>query len=117
MLETYFVKPETVERIRASWIGSQVERYVGWLADQGYGARTVWRRVPRVVAFGEFARERGAQVVADLPAHVDAYVTERVGGHRGQRKQGITAQQVAKEVRGPVEQMLRLVVPGFEGAG
>ena len=26
-------------------------------------------------------------------------------------------QQVAKEVRGPVEQMLRLVVPGFQGAG
>ena len=117
MLETYFVKPETVERIRASWIGSEVERYVGWLADEGYGARSVWRRVPLAVAFGEFARQRGAKGVADLPAHVDAYVAERVGGYRGERKNGTTAQQVAKEVRGPVEQMLRLVVPGFEGAG
>lgn len=72
MLETYFVKPETVERIRASWIGAEVERYVGWLADQGYGARCVWRRVPLGVAFGEFALRRGAKVVADLPAHVDA---------------------------------------------
>jgi hypothetical protein len=26
MLETYFVKPQTVERIPASWIGSEIER-------------------------------------------------------------------------------------------
>lgn len=73
-----------------------MERYVGWLAEQGYGARCVWRRVPLAVAFGEFARRRGAKVVADLPAHVDAYVAERVSGHRGERKNGTTAQQVAK---------------------
>ena len=117
MLETYFVKPETVERIRTSWIGSEVEQYVGWLADQGYGARSVWRRVPLAVAFGEFARQRGATRVADLPAHVDAYVAERVSRHQGHRKNGSTAQQVAKEVRGPIEQMLRIVVPSFKGAG
>jgi integrase/recombinase XerD len=117
MLETYFAKPETVERIRASWIGSEVERYVGWMADEGYDVRSIWRRVPRAVAFGEFARQRGARDVADLPAHVDAYVAERVSRHRGHRKNGTTAQQVAKEVRGPIEQMLRIVVPGFKGAG
>lgn len=115
MLETYFVRPETIERIRASWISSEVERYVGWLAEQGYGVRTVWRRVPQLLGFAEFARLRGAQVVTDLPAHVEAYVAHRVTGHRGERKNGSTAQQMAKEVRGPVEQMLRLVVPGFAG--
>jgi site-specific recombinase XerD len=117
MLETYFAKPETVERIRASWIGSEVEQYVGWLADQGYDVRSVWRRVPRLVAFGEFARQRGVTEVADLPAHVDAYVAERVRRHRGERKNGSTARQVAKEARGPVEQMLKLVLSGFEGTG
>ena len=29
MLERYFVKPVTVDRIRASWIGGPIERYVG----------------------------------------------------------------------------------------
>jgi integrase/recombinase XerD len=115
MLETYFVRPETIERIRASWIGSEVERYVGWLAEHGYGVRTVWRRVPQLLGFAEFARQRGAQAVTDLPAHVEAYVAHRVTGHRGERKNGSTAQQMAKEVRGPVEQMLRLVVLGFAG--
>jgi len=117
MLETYFAKPATVDRIRASWIGSEVEQYVGWMADQGYDVRSIWRRVPLVVAFGEFARQRGARDVADLPAHVEAYVAERVRCHRGHRKNGTTAQQVAKEVRGPIDQMLRLVIAEFERAG
>src|SRR6266581_3143784 len=46
MLERYFVKPQTIDRIRALWIGPQIEQYVAWLAGQGYGARCVWRRVP-----------------------------------------------------------------------
>ena len=49
----------------------------------------MWRRVPLLFAFGEFARQRGAQVVADLPAHVDAFVAERVRGHRGERTNGL----------------------------
>ena len=78
MLETYFVKPQTVDRIRACWIGAEIERYAGWLSEQGYSTRTVLRRVPMLVAFGEFARLRGASVLADLPAHVDDFVAMRV---------------------------------------
>ena len=63
------------------------------------------------------ARQRGAQGVTDLPAYIDAYVARRVSEHRGERQKGSTAQQVAKEVRGPIEQLLRLVVPGFKGTG
>ena len=119
MLETYFVKPQTVDRIRASWIGPEVERYVIWLAEQGYGTRSVLRRVPLVLAFGEFARARGAGDVADLPAHVEEFVADRVAGYRGARRCGEleTKRQVAKEVRGPVEQLLGLVVAGFVGSG
>ena len=36
MLEEYFVKPDTVDRIRACWIGPQIECYVAWLAGEGY---------------------------------------------------------------------------------
>jgi len=59
MLERYFVRPETVDRILASWIGPEIERYVAWLAEHGYSDRSVLRRVPLMVAFGEFA-ERAA---------------------------------------------------------
>jgi hypothetical protein len=98
MLETYFVKPQTVDRIRACWIGAEIERYVGWLSEQGYSTRTVLHRVPVLVAFGEFARQRGASVPADLPAHVDGFVGDRPGprsgrhcrgpGHRGRPRSG-----------------------------
>lgn len=77
MLETYFVKPQTIDRIRALWIGPEVERYVAWLAGQGYSARSVLRRVPLLAAFGELARLRGARSLADLPGHVDAFVAKR----------------------------------------
>ena len=115
MLEDYFVKPDTVDRIRASWIGPQIEQYVIWLADRGYGARCVWRRVPLLVAFGEFARLQGARSLADLPGHVGAFVDKRAGESRDARRgMGNT---LAKDIRGPVEQMLELVVAGFEGTG
>ena len=110
MLETYFVKPQTVGRIRASWIGAEIERYAGWLSEQGYSTRTVRRHVQALVAFGEFARRRGASVPADLPAHVDGFVAMRVAAYR-------RGQDAATEVRGPVEQMLAVILPGFERTG
>ena len=81
MLEWYFVRPQTVDRIRASWIGSEIERYVVWLAEHGYSSRSVLRRVPLLIGFGEFARARGARSVEELPAHVEAFVASgwRVG--------------------------------------
>ena len=85
-----------------------------WLAERGYSSRSVLRRVPLLIAFGEFARAGGARTVEELPAHVDAFVAERIAGRLGTRQGG---RQVAKEVRGPVEQMLALVVPGFVGSG
>lgn len=51
MLERYFVRPATVDRIRASWIGGPIEQYVTSLADNGYAARNVFRRVPMLVQF------------------------------------------------------------------
>ena len=119
MLESYFVKPQTVDQVRASWIGAEVERYVEWLADRGYSSSSVLRRVPLLVAFGEFAKARGAGAVEDLPRYVEPFVAERVASHEGVRRAGNvdTGRQIGREVRGPVEQMLRLVVPGFLGTG
>ena len=113
MLEQYFVKPSTIDRLRGSWIATEIEAYVAWLAEQGYSAKSVWRRVPIGFAFGEFAWERGARAVADLPAHVDAFVAARVAAHDA----AYSSRPMAKEVRGPVEQMLSVVVAGFEPTG
>jgi integrase/recombinase XerD len=113
MLEHYFAKPTTLDRFRGSWIGPEIEAYVVWLVDGGYDVRSVWRRVPLVFAFGEFARTHGATAVGDLAAHVEAFVAERVAAHHARG----SARPMAKEVLGPIEQMLSVVVPGFEPTG
>ena len=111
MLENYFIKPETVDRIRSSWIGPQIEQYVTWLSDHRYSARCVWRRVPLLTAFGEHARRAGARSAADLPAYVDGFVAERVRQSRTRRR--TRRPELAKEIRSPVEHMLSVVLAGY----
>jgi len=117
MLEDYFVKPPTVDRVRASWIAAEIERYVGWLAERGYQARNVHARVPVLVTFGEFAAARGAASVAELPAFVEAFVAERVEGRRRASRDGMTGPTLARDIRRFVEQMLAVVLSGFEPTG
>ncbi len=39
MLEHYFSKPDTIDRIPSSWIGKPIEQYVVWLSENGYATR------------------------------------------------------------------------------
>ncbi len=118
MLERYFVRPQTVDGIRGSWIGPAIEQYVSWLSDRGYAARSIHRRVPILRRFGEFAYAHGARTVEELPVHVGSFVEgwlHQAGGGRRRSEGG--RREVAKEIRGPVEQMLRLAAPDFVGTG
>ncbi|MFQ5512721.1 MAG: site-specific integrase [Candidatus Krumholzibacteriia bacterium] len=113
MLERYFIRPDTIDRIRGSWIGVPIEQYVTWLAEQGYAARTIYRRVPLLVRFGGFAERRGAQAWDDLPAHIDAFVTDWVTRHGAGKSTG--AQRRLQNFAHPVvEQMIALAVPGWD---
>lgn len=117
MLERYFVRPATIDRIRASWIAGAIERYVEWLTEHRYAPRNVCRRVSLLERFGDFTRARGVTAWDQLPTHVDAFVEvwvrERGRGCRTERAR----RKVADVARTPIEQMLRLVVPGFVGRG
>lgn len=115
MLERYFLKPDTVDRLRASWIGDPIERYVQWLNEHGYAARIVYRRVPILKRFGTFAQERGAKSFQDMQAHVEPFIDQWVSEH-GSRYREIP-RWIEHAVRAPVEQMLQLILPGFKGKG
>lgn len=117
MLEDYLVKPQTVDRVRASWIASEIERYVTWLTEHGYRERNVLARVPLLVAFGDFAATRGAGAPQDLPGQIAAFVDGRVAERASARRDGLARPTLAKEIRGPIEQMLTVVLAGFEGSG
>lgn len=115
MLERYFIKPETIDRIRASWIGKPIERYVHWLTENGYAARNVYRRVPILIKFGEYALQHGSRNFEDLQAAVDPFVNHWICNHGSHYKQ--IPRWVEHAARTPVEQMLRLILPGFKGKG
>jgi site-specific recombinase XerD len=110
MLESYFIRPETVDRIRASWIGKPIEQYVGWLAEHGYAPRNVLRRVPILVRFGAFAANRGATRWDELPAHVDAFVADWLRA-RCTNASATVRRKVPLDVRNAVNQMLRVTLP------
>ncbi len=116
MLEQYFIRPDTIDRIRSSWIAEPIERYVAWLTEHGYRPGSVRRRIPIILRFGEFAAGRGAKVLSDLPAFaeefVQTWVRDRVPHPSPER-----SHCHAKEIRNPIHQMLRLVVPGFGEPG
>src|SRR5450755_4849944 len=112
MLERYYVRPQAADRIRASWIGSEIERCVVWLAEQSYSRASVRCRVPVLFAFGEFARAGGARSVGDLPAHVEAFVAERIPTHRAAQLSAVGTRERVKNVRGPIEQMLSSAMRG-----
>ncbi len=115
MLERYYLKPDTIDRIQASWIGEPIERYVQWLTEKGYAARNVYRRVPTLRHFGEFGQGHGAKSYEELANFVEPFVAQWVREHGSQYRE--IPRWVEHEARTPVEQMLQLVVPGFKGKG
>jgi site-specific recombinase XerD len=115
MLERHFARPTTWDRIRGSWIGPAIEQYVEWLGERRCARGTIRGRVPVLEAFGVFAKGRGAARLNHLPQHVDAFVEQRLRRVGGRHASKAKARWVRHGTRGPVEQMLRLVVPGFVG--
>ncbi len=112
MLNRYFIRPTTVDRIRACWIGEAIERYVVWLTERKYAARNVSFRVPVLVRFGEFAQRSGANNLHELPAHIEPFIEDWLN----HRKQGYSESQrsvAAREVRNPIRQLLQLILPHY----
>jgi site-specific recombinase XerD len=116
MLEKYFVRPETADRIRCSWIADSVERYVTWLSAQRYSQSTVKRRVPTAVAFGDFAKEHGAEELQQLPDYVESFAQAYAASHGRSRKPAVRA-KIVYFARNIARQMLRQALPGYVGPG
>ncbi len=112
MLEQLFC-PRKVRRIRRCWLAADIEQYLHWLRQHGFSEQLIRDRVPRLVRFARFTRDRGVQTREQLPDHVDAFVA------REGRQCRVRTREARHEkrwgARRAVEQMLRLTVPGFRG--
>ena len=116
MLERYFLKPQTIDGIRNSWLADPIEKYVTWLTEKGYAARNVIARVPILKRFARFSWLQGARSFDDLPDLVEPFVADWVASRDNGRSPERT-HRFRNEIRGPVEQMLSLVVSHFVGRG
>jgi site-specific recombinase XerD len=115
MFERYYLKPETIDRLRASWIGEPIECYVQWLTDNGYAARNVYRRVPILRQFGDFAQQCGAKCFEDLRESIEPFISLWIREHGSHYKD--VPRWLEHSVRTPVEQMVQLILPDFKGKG
>lgn len=85
MLERFFVKPQTVDRIKDCRLGPQIELYVTALCEQGYAARTIYRRVPILTAFADFIAIRNIEQIEQAEALIDAFVADWLSARRASR--------------------------------
>jgi site-specific recombinase XerD len=116
MLEHYFLKPDTVDRIRSCWLGESIERYVTRLTENGYAASNIHSRVPILRQFAEFTWREGVRAWEELPEHIEPFVAQWLA----KRDRGGSAnrtRQFGNEVRGPVEQLVSQLVPSFVARG
>ncbi len=102
-----------LRRIRRCRLAADIEGYLESLRQQRFNERLTRDRVPPLVRFARFTAERGVQSREHLPDHVDAFVA------REGRLCVVRTREARKEKRWrsrrAVEQMLRLIVPGFRG--
>lgn len=85
MLERFFIKPQTVDRIMGCWLGSEIDHYVTALCEHGYAARSIYRRVPILTAFADFAAARGAERIEQAEALVEAFIADWLSARRADR--------------------------------
>ncbi|MGH2372426.1 MAG: site-specific integrase [bacterium] len=106
MLEKYFVKPATVHRIRACWLGAHIDRYVAWMSDHRYRPTSVMRRVRVAYCFAEFAKQRGAVDIAAALPFIDAFVAQWLKDH-GATATSVRARRcIEKDALAPVRQII-----------
>jgi len=120
MLQRYFLKPESVDRIRACWLGEAIERYVSDLSEQGYAASSITRRVPVLMHFADYAAQHGATCPEDLPAQVEGFVQSWLSshGHPAEDRAHLGGgQSLAKTLRNPISQLLRRLLPEDRWSG
>ena len=113
MLEQYFAKPSTIDRIRANWLAPQIEQYVDWLDSNHYAPRNVHRRVPILCHFGEFVRQRGEADVHIALSYVEDFASKWVEDHSLNCRTVQARNKVFEDARNPVRQMLLLATKGI----
>ena len=116
MLEHYFFQPQSTDRLRALWLGQAIDRYAEWLAARQTAKSTALQHLHTLVDFNRFTEARGVQRWDELPALVDDFVQYSFRLHGKWCRTAKDRRTVRSQSRAPVEQLLRLLIPGYVGS-
>ena len=92
MLDHYYLRPKTADRIRALWLGPAIEQYAAWASERGAAKATVAAHLQALIQFDRFAQSHGATTWTDLPALLEPFVEHWMQAH-GTRCTGDRARQ------------------------
>jgi site-specific recombinase XerD len=113
MLERYFRSFKAIDRVKALWLGPQIERYVQSLDEQHVSTATVRQHVRTLAHFNDFVLARAVTLLNELPDHVDAFVERWKAEHGGWCKSARDVAAVVAQSRVPVERMLCVALPDY----
>ena len=82
MLERFFLMPKTLDRIGRSWLGPSIELCVTALCEQGYSARSIYRRVPMLLQFGAFAEAQGIHCLDEAERAIEPFLADWLARRR-----------------------------------
>ena len=116
MLERYYVRPRTADRIRGLWLGPAIEQYVEWMTQRQAAVQTVKGAVQRLVHFNEFTLSFGPTTREKLPALAEAFIAHWIREHSGYCRTAQDRAAVNSQARVPLEGLLRLLLPDFQGS-
>ncbi len=108
MLEDYYVKPSTIDRVRSSWLAPQIESYLEWLQAHGYSRLVVYRRLPLLFHFSEFAQKKGCRDIASCKPYVKEFASQWLEQHGAKAKTAVAVRKHAIDADCGVRQMLQL---------
>ena len=115
MLEQYFSRPSTIDRIRSLWLGAPISRYAEWLSARQQSRASAIYKIQTLVLFDRFVTDRHVRALTDLPAQIAPFIAQwkRTRGRNPHTPS--YARSLRAGPRPTVEELLRLELPGFVG--
>src|SRR5215472_16740521 len=110
MLEQYFLRPTTVDRIRSNWLAPQIEQYAEWMHTQKYARQNITRRIALLCHFADFARTSGATDLASATSLVEKFGDHWMNGNKCWNLE--TRPKLRRDICSIIRQMLLLILDG-----
>lgn len=115
MLEQYFSRTSTIDRIRSLWLGAPISRYAEWLSDRQQSRASSLFKIQTLVLFDGFVTDRHIGSIEELPAQIDPFIAQWKRTRGRKPHTASYARSLRAGPRSTIEELLHLVLPGFVG--